>query len=99
MKKSKSGKALKRKKKIVRFIKHFFLTPVLVCVLMFGVIAAVTAPFLSDFFSIGNMFLQNDESNFSKSYENIFTPSDNSGSSVKAEDVEYPSIDKKFGTL
>ncbi len=99
MKKTKSGKALKRRKRIVRFIKHFVLAPILVCALLFGVVAAMTAPFISDIFSIGNMFLQNDESSFSKSYENIFTPSINSGDTVNAEDVEYPSIDKQFGKL
>lgn len=100
MKKGKlNGRALKRRKKLIKFFKHFFLTPILVCILMFGVLTAAAIPLLSDAFSIGSMFLQNDETNFSKSYENIFTPSDNSGDTVDAKDVDYPSIDKQFGKL
>ena len=99
MKKSKNGKALKRKKTIIKFIKHFFVAPILVCILLYGVLAVAASPFLSDFLSIGNMFLQDDESTFSKTYENIFTPSTNSGDTVDAEEVEYPSIDKQFGKI
>ena len=97
--KSKSNKALKRRKKLLKNLRLFVLTPVLVSVLLFGFISAVTIPFMSDFISIGGMFLQNSEANYSRSYENIFTPSDNSGDTVNAEDVDYPSIDKQFGTL
>ena len=101
MKKTKkpNTRALKRRKKLLRGLRHFLLTPVLVCILLFVVIFAMTTPFLSDFYSIGSMFLQDSEPGYSHSYENIFTPSDNSGDTVNAEDVDYPSIDKQFGTL
>ncbi|MBR1731434.1 MAG: class D sortase [Ruminococcus sp.] len=99
MKKSKNARALKRRKKIFKNIRQFIIVPVLVCALLYGFVFAVIMPFMSDILSIGNMFLQNDEANYSRSYENIFTPSDNSGDTVNAEDVEYPSIDKQFGTL
>ena len=101
MKKSKkpNTRALKRRKKLLRGLRHFLLTPVLTCLLLFVVVFGITAPFMSDFYSIGSMFLQDEEPAYSRTYENIFTPSDNSGDTVDAEDVDYPSIDKQFGTL
>lgn len=101
MKKSKkpNTRALKRRKKFLRGLRHALLTPVIVCALLFIFVFAISAPFFSDFYSIGSMFLQDDEPGYSHSYENIFTPSDNSGDTVNAEDVDYPSIDKQFGTL
>ena len=99
MKKSKNNRALKRRKKILTNIRQFVLVPIIVCALLYGFIFAVTMPFMSDIISIGSMFLQDDETSYSRSYENIFTPSNNSGDTVNAEDVDYPSIDKQFGTL
>lgn len=99
MKKSKNSRALKRKKKILKNLRQFVLTPIIVCILLYAVIIAVAMPFTYDIMSIGSMFLQNNEANYSHSYENIFTPSDNNGDTVNAEDVDYPSIDKQFGTL
>ena len=97
--KTKNSRALKRKKKFFKGLRHFLLIPVLVCVLLYGFIFTATMPFMSDIFSIGSMFLQNEDANYSRSYENIFTPSDNTGDTVNADDVDYPSIDKQFGTL
>jgi len=99
MKKSVNSRALKKRKKFFKGMRHFLLVPLLVCVLLYGVMFAVSTPFLSDFLSIGNMFLQDSESDYSRSYENIFTPSDNNGDVVDAKDVDYPSINKQFGTL
>ncbi|MBR2108654.1 MAG: sortase [Ruminococcus sp.] len=100
MKKSKPNtRARKRRKKFLKGLRRFLLIPVLTCLLLFVVVFGITTPFLSDFFSIGSMFLQDNESSYSRTYENIFSPSDNSGDTVDAEDVDYPSIDKQFGTL
>ncbi len=100
MKKSKPNtRAQKRRKKFLKGLRRFLLMPVLTCLLLFVVVFGITTPFLSDFFSIGSMFLQDNESSYSRTYENIFSPSDNSGDTVDAEDVDYPSIDKQFGTL
>lgn len=99
MKKTGNKRALKRRKKFLKGLRQSVLVPVLVCALLYVFIFAVSAPFMSDAVSIGNMFLQDKESGYSRSYENIFTPSNNSGDTVNAEDVEYPSIDKQFGTL
>lgn len=100
MKKSKPNtRARKRRKKFLKGLRRFLLIPVLTCLLLFVVVFGITTPFLSDFISIGSMFLQDNESSYSRTYENIFSPSDNSGDTVDAEDVDYPSIDKQFGTL
>ena len=99
MKKSKDKKALKRRKKFFKGLRQFFLTPILVCILLYIFIFSAASPFISDILSIGSMFLQDNETSFSRSYESIFTPSDNYGETVNAEDVDYPSIDKQFGTL
>ena len=99
MKQSRNKKALKRRKNFFKELRRFLLTPVLLCIFLYIFIFLVSMPFLSDMFSIGSMFLQDSETNYSRSYENIFTPSDNSGDTVNAEYVDYPSIDKQFGTL
>ena len=98
-KKTTNTRAAKKRKKIKKALKHSILMPVLVCLLLYAAIAAVGYPFLSDFVSIGSMLFQNGSQSFSRSYENIFTPSDNSSDTVDASEVTYPSINKQFGKL
>ena len=100
MKKSSSNtRSQKKRKKLFKAVKRFVLTPVLVCALMYAVIIAVGYPMMSDAVSIGSMLFQNNAPSFSREYENIFTPSDNTGDKVDASEVVYPSINKQFGKI
>ena len=82
-------------------IKHkgLIIIPPALCALMCLTVFLVTAPFISDFISIGRMFISDKQIDYSGSYENIFIPSENNGSTVNAEDVKFPGINKQFGEL
>ncbi len=92
MKKSKS----KRNKKN---IKNFIVFPLILCAVMFAAAFAVSAPFLSNIFSIGAMFMSDKQVDYSKAYDNIFVPTDTNADTVDASDIEFPGINKQFGEL
>lgn len=89
----------KSKSKTKKSIKKFVLYPTAVCLCLFVAVLAVSAPFLGDLISIGNMFMSDKQVDYSKSYDNIFVPTDKDGDTVDAADVEFPSIGKQFGEL
>ena len=101
MKKSSSNtRSQKKRKKLFKAVKRFVLTPVLVCALMYAVIIAVVgliqyrrhgSPVISAI-KVVNLTAEGE-------YENIFTPSDNTGDKVDASEVVYPSINKQFGKI
>lgn len=66
---------------------------------MAAALLLVSTPFLGDALSIGNMFLSDKQVDYSREFENIFTPVEDSGATVNAKDVDFPGINKQFGQL
>lgn len=79
--------------------KNFILMPIVFCAILYLVVFTAMSPILFDAISIGNMFLSDKQVDYSKSYDNIFVPTDNNGDTVDASEVEYPKIDKQFGEI
>ena len=97
--KSSGGRARKKREKIKRNLRQFVLTPIIVCVLLCAALVSAAVPVAGNLISIGKMFLQNQGTSYSRSYDSIFTPSDNNSDTVDASEVKYPTIDKQFGTI
>lgn len=89
----------KSKNKSKKNIKNFIIFPVALCLVMFIFVFAVSAPFISNIVSIGSMFMADKQVDYSKSYDNIFIPTDTNADTVNASDVDFPGIGKQFGEL
>lgn len=89
----------KPSKKIDKNIKKFIIVPIVMCIAMCIFTTAVLYPNISFAVSIGNMFLSDKQVDYSKSYENIFVPTDNDSDTIDASEIEFPSIDKQFGEI
>lgn len=79
--------------------KNFIIAPIAFCLISYLLVFAVASPFLADVVSIGGMFLADKQVDYSKTYENIFVPTDNSGDTVDASEVDFPGINTRFGEL
>lgn len=95
MKKGKSKKNRKSKKNL----KRFAIFPVIICLCMLLFLGAVLAPTAGSLISIGSMFMSDKQVDYSKSYDNIFIPTDNERDTIDASEVEFPGINKQFGEL
>jgi sortase A len=62
-------------------------------------VVLVSIPMLPDLVPIVNMFMSDQQVDYSSAYDNIFVPTDNDGDTVNADDVDFPGIDKQFGEL
>ena len=89
----------KPNKKIDKNIKKFIIIPIVMCIVMCIFTAVVFYPNISFAVSIGNMFLSDKQVDYSKSYENIFVPTENDSDTIDASEIEFPSIDKQFGEI
>ncbi len=89
----------KSSKKIDKNFKKFIIVPIVMCIVMCIFTVAVFYPTISFAVSIGNMFLSDKQVDYSKSYENIFVPTDNNSDTIDASEIEFPSINKQFGEI
>lgn len=73
--------------------------PIIFCLIMCLGITAVVLPKYDKISDLAGLFLSDTPIDYSNAYENIFTPTENSGDTVSAEDVEFPGLNKQFGEL
>ena len=74
-------------------------TPIVFCLIMCLAVTAVVLPKYDKLSTLLGMFISDTPIDYSSAYENIFTPTNNSGDTVNAEDVEFPGLNKQFGHL
>jgi sortase A len=78
---------------------YFICVPLAFCLVLYLTVFVSSLTVFKDVLNIGSMFISDKQVDYSDAYDNIFVPSDNSGDTVNAEDVEYPTINKQFGKL
>lgn len=79
--------------------KSLIFMPIVLCLIMCLGVVLVSIPMLPDLVPIVNMFMSDQQVDYSSAYDNIFVPTDNDGDTVNADDVDFPGIDKQFGEL
>ncbi len=89
----------KKSKKFSKSDRKLLIVPLAMTAAMVIFLSALFFPVISDLTSIGAMFFSDKQVDYSKSYENIFVPTNNDSDTIDASKVEFPTINKQFGEL
>lgn len=90
---------MKKRKSKTKNLKNFIIFPLILCLCLVLFTGAVLVASAGSLISIGGMFMSDKQVDYSKSYDNIFIPTDNDSDTVDASEVEFPGINKQFGEL
>ena len=88
--------------------KNFMILPIVFCILIYLICAAVILPSTSSYLSMANIFFSDREKSFTKEHRNIFVPVEDTSETpenpdkpdiVKASGFVFPSYEDQFGEL
>lgn len=88
--------------------KNFMILPIVFCILIYLICAAVILPSTSSYLSMANIFFSDREKSFTKEHRNIFVPVEDTSETpenpdkpdiVKASSFVFPSYEDQFGEL